>query len=107
MEEDGYSEYFMQSWAESMKDIRESHKRMYLYFERLLLDAPDAIPKVGDTVIVAAGLLNRGHLWIRKECTVIQTADVSYKVKCTNPPLDDWEEWVDRALILDVLPKEG
>jgi len=59
--------------------------------------------KVGDRVIVAAGLLGRGHLWIRKVCTVLEVAETSCQVKYSQEN-DNWTEWIDLVLVVDTLP---
>lgn len=62
---------------------------------------------VGDTVVVAAGLLGRGYIWIRVECEVVQVGDTSCFVKHIGEyELDNWQEWIDRFLIVEVVPLE-
>lgn len=61
---------------------------------------------VGDRVVVAVGLIGRGFSWIRKTCEVIEVADTSCCIRHTgDDEFDNWEEWIDRFLIVDVLPK--
>ena len=80
----------------------ETRDLMRQEMNRLLAEAPAAPPEIGQHVIVAAGLIGRGVLWVRTECVVTSMADNSVKVKnvCR---IEDWEEWIHPALIIDTL----
>lgn len=55
---------------------------------------------VGDRVLVASGLLGMGHLWIRREGTVLECAATAYKVDLGKAC---GIHWVHQDLITDVL----
>lgn len=98
----GPSEY----WDRELDRIGEHHKKMYAEFGRLVSDIPYKTVSVGDICVVAIGLLNRGHLWIRQECKVTGVGDMSVKVRSYKKH-DEWEEWIHPALIVDVIKKEN
>ena len=87
--------------------IDDHRDNMAAEFHKLAVEPSATRPKVGDHVLVAAGLLNRGHLWIRYECEVICEADTSFKIRCCDSAYHglerNWEQWVHQALITDVL----
>jgi len=59
--------------------------------------------KVGDKVIIAAGIIGRGFVWVRKQCEVIEVCDTSCLVKHKGKyDSDNWEEWIDKFLIVDI-----
>ena len=88
--------------------FREMNKRtdkMGDEFKRMAADLPYKNVKVGDRCIVATGFIGHGHLWVRKECVVIEMADTSVKVRRIDSfySCGYWEEWIHAALITDVL----
>jgi hypothetical protein len=92
---------------EQFKKIDDDHKKMDNEIKRLMAEPPKETPKIGDRVIVAVGLLNRGHLWIREEAKVIEVAEHSVKIECQQyKHSDPWQEWIHPALITDNLGKE-
>ena len=60
------------------------------------------MPKVGQRVVVAIGLLSHAHEWIKAECTVIEVGNISIKIKCEEGH-HDFTEWIDPALIIELL----
>ena len=87
------------------EQINDKHQIMWEEFLRQVGGSPPPNVKVGDRVIVNAGLLNRGHLWIRIVCTVVEVAEHSCLVKHSGEhEFDNWEEWIDLYVITDVLP---
>ncbi|MCK9569108.1 hypothetical protein M0R72_09215 [Candidatus Pacearchaeota archaeon] len=74
-------------------------------FEKLVMDQCCDIPEVGDSVIVAAGLLNRGFDWIRLEAKVLAVAPQSYKVQFERNHYDGSPdiEWIHPAVVTDVI----
>jgi hypothetical protein len=76
-------------------------------FNKLLVDQCCIIPEVGDTVVVAAGILGMGFAWIRKEAKVLAVGQNSYKVQfvdekdiLTHKPT---VMWIHPALVTDVI----
>lgn len=78
--------------------------KLYAEMKRLLHEPPKEFPKKGDRVVVAIGLLSRGHLWTKAECRVLEVGDSSIKVECKDS-YHDWQEWIHPALITDILKK--
>lgn len=65
------------------------------------------LPVVGDRVLVAVGVLLRGHLHLRREAVVTEVATSAVKVHCEERPHYSWDEWVPLFAITDILaPKE-
>lgn len=90
------------------EDMREYHRKIDNEFHKLCCEPSQKIPKLGQRVIVAAGLLGMGHLWIREEAIVEEVGEVSIKVRFTNyKPFNgergSHELWIHPALITDVL----
>jgi hypothetical protein len=76
-------------------------------FERRAQDMPD-LPIPGDRVVLHAGLLHRGHMWIRIEGKCVEVGEMSAKVAFNHHGRDHME-WVHPAVITDNLgqtPKE-
>lgn len=95
-------------WHERMQRAEDYADRMRDEFCKLAIEPCTAIPKVGDRVLVAAGLLGMGHLWVREECEVLACGDTSYKVRFLNykpvfEPVGSKTEWVHQALITDAV----
>ena len=84
-----------------MAQADKHHQQQDAEFARLRQNPPRNV-KVKDKVLVAAGILGRGYVWIRKECEVIAISQSSVKVKCIEKH-DEWEQWIDPALITDVI----
>lgn len=100
-------ENFFQHWD----DMNRAHERERREFEKLLLDQCADIPKVGDKVVVACGLLGMGFPWIREEAVVAEVGSSSYKVRfpgridfTTQQPST---KWIHAALVTDVLAAQG
>lgn len=73
-------------------------------FARLQTDPCCQIPKVGDRVVVAVGLLGLGHLYIREECEVLECGATTYKIQHSGrDEYENWVKWVHQALIIEVL----
>jgi hypothetical protein len=91
-------------WAEMW---RRTERRL-AEFERLAGDAPRTVG-VGDRVLVAAGLLGRGHEWVRAEAHVLHTSESGVFVRFTRNRLDGTpdEEWIHPALVVAVLDKSS
>jgi len=90
------------------EEIAREHKMKAEEFRRLLSDTSVKVPEVGDRVIVAAGLVGMGHLWIREEAKVIEVGDTSVKVLFPERGLygKDVEMWIHPALITDVIKEK-
>lgn len=84
--------------------IDRSHERKDELFRCLLCEPLMRTPQIGDHVIVAAGLLDRGHDWIRKEVKVIDIADTSVKIRWLDG-LGIEDQWIHPVLITDILEK--
>ena len=84
--------------------VNESHRKMGEEYNRLVAERIPPVVRVGDRVIVAVGLISRGHLWVRRVCTVLEVAENSCHVRC-DQAYQGWDEWIDNNLITDVLPK--
>lgn len=89
------------------KEIREGHKKMEDEFRRLYAEPSTRVPVVGDRVIVAVGFLGRGHLWMRRECKVLEVGDTSVHVEIPDRYGSDKvdREWIHPALVTDVIPR--
>ncbi len=74
-------------------------------FQKLCDDPSSKIPCVGDRVVVAAGLIGMGFNWVRKEATVLEVGETSYRVQFQEKRLDGTPmiQWIHPALITDVL----
>lgn len=60
----------------------------------------------GDSVLVAAGLLARGYVWVRKACKVLEVTDSACLVRHNSEhEYDRWEEWIDKFLVTDIITK--
>lgn len=99
---------FYDNYFEEMRNIEKSKQDKEEMFRRLCAEPCMKVPKPGDRVIIAAGLLGRGFLWVRTEAEVLQVADTSVKVrfKSSFSQTPDVEEWIHPALITDVLSKD-
>ena len=92
------------------EDIRKNHNAMDDEFRKLAIEPTMVIPEVGDTVIIAAGLLGMGHVWVRKEGVVLMAGDTSYKVEFVDEKDyvtgENKVKWVVQTLITDVIRKK-
>ncbi len=92
------------------KDARNHWSKLEEEFRKIIADPSLKNPEQGDTVVVAAGLLNMGHPWIRKEATVIQVGETSYKISFNNYKMygedKPYEIWIHPRLITDVIKKD-
>ena len=95
-------------WEKMFESAENNHKKQENGFKKLCQELPILVKK-GDKVIVAVGLLGRGFEWIRKECEVMETANISIKIRCQDTYYKDgfWEEWIHPALITDVIKEEN
>lgn len=85
-------------------DVDDYHKKLENEFYKLCSNPLNKKVKVGDKVVFAAGLVNRGHLWIREEAEVIDIGDKSVKIRYKKSyDKDNNEIWIHPALIVDVL----
>lgn len=91
----------------AFKDCRRREEE----FKRLLVEPSTStrVPDIGDRVVVAAGFVGLGHLWVREEAVVEEKGDTSYKVRFVNfKPYNGGDRgsyvmWIHPALITDVL----
>jgi preprotein translocase subunit YajC len=92
---------------ERMLNVDRGHRKKEAEFERLRIEPSARTPAVGDTVVVAAGLIGRGFDWVRKEALVVAVGETSVKVRFSNRRYNGEadEEWVSPVLITDVLPR--
>jgi hypothetical protein len=92
---------------ERMLNVDRGHRKKEVEFERLRIEPSARIPAVGDTVVVAAGLIGRGFDWVRKEALVVAVGETLVKVRFPEPRFGGGvdEEWVSPVLITDVLPR--
>ena len=91
------------------KRIHEGHKRLDDDFRRLCMDPCSTAPQVGSRVVVAVGLLNMGHPWIREEGVVVEVGSTTYRVKFNRRYVvggDEVVKWIHQALIIEVLEQE-
>lgn len=94
----------MFDFSEAINRIDKKHDKMYEEVNRLMADPPKEMPIVGDRVIVAIGLLSRGHLWLKAEAVVKEVGENSVKVECDQyQDKQPWTEWIHPALITDNL----
>jgi hypothetical protein len=94
----------MMDLFEMFEDTRRYHEKLDNAYARLAANLVRPEIKVGDRVVVAAGLLCRGHIWVRRICTVLEVAENTVHVRCDSD-WGKWEEWIEYILITDVLPK--
>jgi len=89
------------------KRIDERHNKKIDEFHKLLIDVCCIVPVVGDTVIVAAGLLGMGFDWERKEAVVLAVGGNSYKLQFVNEKDIITQKpkvmWIHPALVTDVI----
>lgn len=89
---------------EAMRMADRHHTLLQAEFERLRSEQPASPAKVGDRVIVASGLLQRGPVWHREEMHVIGVSDTCVKVRLPSGSLDGSNEvWVSNVLVTDIL----
>ena len=87
-----------------MMDRADKYKdRLYEELSRLNAEPCMKPMKVGDHVLVAVGLIGRGHPWERRECVVLEVSDTAVKIRCPNDLGKRWTEWVLNTLVTDVL----
>jgi hypothetical protein len=93
------------SYFDWLEGINREHREKDEEFQRLLCEPSSMTPEVGDTVIVAAGLLCRGFNWIRLEAEVLALGETSVKVRFVGREFNGKpdEEWIHPALITDVI----
>ena len=102
-----WEDYF---WKD-MHNMHEEKNQEREEFKRLLSDRPSTVPQVGSRVLVAAGFLGMGHIWIREEGVVEECGDTSYKIRFINytpysKEKGSLSQWVHQSLITDVLKGE-
>jgi len=97
----------MFDFFESMKRADENNDKRKRQIDKLMADVPKEMPKVGDKVIIASGLLGHGWDYIRREGIITEIADYTVKAKWENYPghstVDIREEWMHPAFIVDTL----
>jgi preprotein translocase subunit YajC len=88
--------------------INRRHDERRGEFQRLCCDPSCQTPEVGDTVIVAAGLIGRGFDWVREEAEVIALGETSVKVRWRRESRYEElnETWIHPALITDVIRRQ-
>ena len=98
--------------ARHFDNMDKSHNQTDAEFRRLCAE-PSSVPaSKGDRVVVAAGFVGLGHLWVREEAEVMECGDTSVKVRFIhytpyNRAKGTLEMWVHPALITDVLKEKG
>lgn len=97
----------MGDWYEWIGSTNRKHDEMQHEFDRLAQDAPRPL-KVGDRVVTAAGLVGRGHQWIRAGATVLEVGQTSVRVRFDKPGWNNTpdEDWIHQAIVTDVLASE-
>lgn len=74
-------------------------------FRKLQAEPPKLIKK-GDKVLIAAGLLGMGFLWIREEAVIIDVQESAVKAKFKDYwPGQPNEKWIDPILVTDILER--
>jgi hypothetical protein len=90
---------FGDDWMENLdKRLKEQRDE----FDRRAADMPP-LPTPGDKLVLHAGLLNRGHMWIRIEAVCLAVADNSVKVEITDGYHTKDTLWVHPAVIVDIV----
>lgn len=94
-----------ESFYQHLTSVDRNHRRKDEEFLRLCVEPSSRVPVVGDTVVVAAGLIGRGFDWVREEATVIAVGDTSFKVRWLQLSYKGnvEEQWVHPVLITDVI----
>jgi hypothetical protein len=90
------------SLFEHFNHMDEYHAKVDGEFMRIAAEPCMETAKVGDRVLVAGGLIGRGHLWVRIECEVVAVADTAIKVKSIGD-IHKWSQWVHNTIVTDVL----
>ncbi len=89
---------------EQFQNTQRRREQMDDYLSKMQSEPCCQVPEVGDSVIVAVGLINRGHLWMREECEVTGVTGTCIRVKSVGTNVyKAWEEWIDPILVLDVI----
>lgn len=61
----------------------------------------------GDTVLVCAGLVNKGHMWILLEAEVLEVSTNAYLVRYTDYSAfgssELFVEWISKGVVVDVI----
>lgn len=100
--DDDFNDDFLNDLNEGFKDARKHVSDMNELYEKLRIDPCMTEPEVGNKVIFLPGMINEGHLWIRKEAVVLEVASSAIKIR-----YDSYgqlkENWIDPNLIVDVL----
>lgn len=98
---------FWDDFSKSMNRVEDHLELLRQEYLKLLSEPCLDVPEIGDHVLVHAGLLNRGHAWIRLECEVLAIGDSSYRLKFlnykqfgTDEPLI---EWINSVLVTEVI----
>ena len=90
---------------DSFREADRRRRQTEAEFEKLACEPCLKEAKEGDKVLVAAGVMGRGHHWMRLEAEVLRVADTAYYVryvKYTNYKGEVVEEWVHRFAVTDV-----
>lgn len=87
--------------------INRRNEKLDSEFIRLAAEPCQKLATVGDRVLVAGGLIGRGHAWVRLEGLVLETADTACRVRFVGREFkgEPDETWVHNVLITDVLGK--
>ena len=88
---------------EHFRNLDKKNEEREEQFKKLYLDQCSVVPEVGDTVVVASGLLARGFNWIREEAKVLHVGS-SIKVQFVG---ETKVHWIHPALITDVIKVES
>lgn len=94
------------SFEDELHHINREHEKNNEEFARLDADPMMRPVSLGDRVVVAAGLIGRGHRWVRKEAKVVEVGDTSVRVRFSEARWNGEpdEEWLHPSLVIDILP---
>lgn len=107
------NEDFFDKMFDRLDNAFKAGDEMSAAFAKLCLgDATRKIPKLNDLVIVAAGFVGLGHIWVRLEAEIVEIGESSYKVRFLDytpyrGTKGSHEVWIHPALITDVLERKN
>lgn len=110
-DDDDFDESFLENMFKGFDEAIKSANSKDDEYKKLASDPCMKIPEVGDTVVVAAGLLGMGHIYIRMGAKVLIVGDSSYFVQFDDYKLgldkENYKTWVNPVLVTDVIKKSN
>lgn len=99
----------MIEWFENMeKRHLENDLAIKAAKEKLLADPCMDVPETGDSILISAAFLMRGHIHELLECRVVEVSNTAYKIavkKCYDK--EEYYHWIPSELVREVIRKGG